>query len=74
MKILKGVGRIERDGHLRLDLPTKLPAGNIELVMIVNLPAEKKRKVKYDFSDLSGKLSWKGDALASQKELRNEWT
>jgi hypothetical protein len=73
MKILKGIGRIERDGHLRLDLPTKLPAGNIELVMIVNVPAEKTRKGKYDFSDLSGKLSWKGDGLAHQKELRNEW-
>ncbi len=27
----------------------------------------------YDFSDLMGKLSWQGDALDRQKQLRNEW-
>ena len=28
---------------------------------------------KIDFSDLAGKLSWEGDALAEQKRLRAEW-
>ncbi len=28
---------------------------------------------KYDFSDLAGKLEWKGDALAQQRLLRDEW-
>jgi hypothetical protein len=28
---------------------------------------------KYNFSDLSGKLFWRGDAVAIQKEIRNEW-
>lgn len=28
---------------------------------------------KYDFSDLSGSISWDIDPLAYQKELRNEW-
>ena len=27
----------------------------------------------YRFSDLCGKLSWKGDALASQRDMRDEW-
>ena len=27
----------------------------------------------YDFSDLVGRLTWKGDALAEQKRLRDEW-
>jgi len=27
----------------------------------------------YDFSDLAGKLDWKGDALEVQKGLRDEW-
>lgn len=28
---------------------------------------------KYDFSDLAGKLEWKGDAIAQQRLLRDEW-
>jgi len=28
---------------------------------------------KYDFSDLVGKLEWKGDAVDEQRLLREEW-
>ncbi|MEJ5312105.1 MAG: hypothetical protein WHX52_20245 [Anaerolineae bacterium] len=28
---------------------------------------------RYDFSDLVGKLSWRGDAVAMQRQLRDEW-
>lgn len=28
---------------------------------------------RYDFSDLIGKLSWRGDAVAIQRQLRDEW-
>ena len=42
--------------------------------MIVNPVREKDKKPNsYDFSDLSGKLSWRGDAVATQRQLRNEW-
>ncbi|MBN2390022.1 MAG: hypothetical protein JXR84_04840 [Anaerolineae bacterium] len=27
----------------------------------------------YDFSNLAGKLSWHGDAVATQRQLRDEW-
>ena len=27
----------------------------------------------YDFSDLAGKLTWQGDAVATQRDLRDEW-
>ena len=27
----------------------------------------------YDFSDLSGKLEWKGDAVTQQRAMRDEW-
>ena len=30
-------------------------------------------KPLYDFSDLAGKLQWKGDAVEEQRRLRNEW-
>lgn len=28
---------------------------------------------QYDFSDLAGKLEWKGDAVTQQRLLRDEW-
>jgi hypothetical protein len=30
-------------------------------------------KVRYDFSDLAGRLTWRGDAVAVQRALRDEW-
>lgn len=27
----------------------------------------------YDFSDLAGKLEWKGDSVSEQRRLRDEW-
>ncbi len=40
--------------------------------LTVVLPAVASGK-RYDFSDLCGKLTWKGDALAAQRKLRDEW-
>ena len=28
---------------------------------------------KYDFSDIAGKLRWRGDAVAVQREIRDAW-
>ena len=28
---------------------------------------------RYDFSDLVGRLQWRGDAVAEQRTMRNEW-
>jgi len=30
-------------------------------------------KHNYDFSDISGTLAWKGDAVAAQRSIRDEW-
>jgi hypothetical protein len=30
-------------------------------------------KPNYDFSDLTGKLEWRGDAVTQQRTLREEW-
>ena len=73
MQVLKLCGKIDPDGHLRLDLPTQLPEGNIEVVVVLNPVEEVSKMGKYDFSDLAGKLAWRGDAVATQRSLRNEW-
>ncbi len=72
MSTLKLLTRIDSDGHLRLDLATQMPAGEVELVITLN-PVEK-RDTKYDLSDLSGKLSWTGDPVTIQRSLRDEWS
>ena len=73
MQVLKFSSKIDPDGHLRLDLPTQLPGETIELVVVIN-PVQRKSKVKkYDFSDLAGNLTWRGDAVATQRSLREEW-
>lgn len=33
----------------------------------------KKQVLKYDFTDICGTLSWSGDAVATQRNIRDEW-
>lgn len=33
----------------------------------------KTKVCSYHFADLCGSLSWKGDAVAAQRKLRDEW-
>jgi hypothetical protein len=54
----------------------ELPEGyeNKKLEIIVLAIEEKPEGTKmYNFSDVAGKLEWKGDALKEQKKLRDEW-
>lgn len=48
-----------------------------EVVMCQGIPFEIRRrpvaKKSYDFAGLAGKLSWKGDAVKTQRDLRDEW-
>ena len=70
METVNLVSKIGKDGHLKIDVPTNIINSDVEILLII----EKKdsRRKKYDFSDLSGKLQWKGDALKTQKDLRDE--
>ncbi len=72
MRTLKMKSHISDDGHLRLDVPTDLPTGDVELVLVIE-PAKAASGAPYDLSDLAGKLDWTGDAVQEQRKLRNEW-
>lgn len=74
MQTLKLKCHVDRDGHLRLDVPTTLPTGDVELVLVIEpvLPATTPG-AGYDFSDLAGRLRWPGDAVEQQRALRHEW-
>ncbi|MEM6427717.1 MAG: hypothetical protein AAF708_00655 [Deinococcota bacterium] len=75
MDVFRTNATVDQDGHLRLDIPTNLPAGKVELVIVVNRKQDKhKKSSNYDFSDLIGKLTWQGDALSVQRALREEWS
>jgi hypothetical protein len=71
METLRTSATINRDGRLKIDIPTPLTEGEVEVVLTI----EKREKpvFPYDFSDLAGRLKWNGDALAAQKAIRNEW-
>jgi hypothetical protein len=74
MQVLTLTGKIDSDGHLHLDIPTQLPAGNVELVLVINpTPQEKPNHKKFDFSDLAGKLGWQGDPVEIQTSMRDAW-
>ena len=66
MQVLKIKGEVGADGRLRLDLPVELPAGPVELVLVMST-ASPPNGTKYNFSDLVGQLQWKGDAVREQR-------
>ena len=43
------------------------------IVLAEKEPVKTTANVRYDFSDLSGKLSWSGDSVNEQRALRDEW-
>jgi hypothetical protein len=57
---------------LTIELPEEFNNRKVEVIV---LPVEEREEPikKYDFSDLIGKLEWKGDAVAEQRKLRDEW-
>ena len=74
MKIVKIKSQIDQKGKLQLEIPTTFPPGSVDVIIILQSSVvECQENNLYDFSDLIGKLEWNGDALAVQKELRNEW-
>ncbi|MUH01208.1 hypothetical protein F7734_56655 [Scytonema sp. UIC 10036] len=74
MKVLKLAAVIDASGNLRLDIPTELSSGAVDVVVVVNpsIPDTSQTK-SYDFSDLAGRLSWQGDSIAQIRKLRDEW-
>ena len=74
MEVIKLIAEIDNTGKLNINLPTNLEAGEVDLVVIINPVSKKhKRQNAYNFSNLAGELSWRGDAVTKQRKLRDEW-
>ncbi|MGX9725987.1 MAG: hypothetical protein ACTFAK_01320 [Candidatus Electronema sp. VV] len=71
MEVLEFKTTVNASGRLCLNIPTRLAPGEVQVVLVLN-PATVSRQ-HYDFSDLAGRLTWKGDALTAQRSLRDEW-
>jgi hypothetical protein len=51
-----------------------IPPGFIDMdIEVLAFPVERKETTTYDFSGLSGRLKWSGDAVKQQREMRDEW-
>jgi hypothetical protein len=68
---LKVHGTIGNDGRLKLDVPTSLPAGEADVDLTIR--TSNGSAGRYDFSKLAGRLGWRGDAVAEQRGMRDEW-
>ncbi|MCP2728878.1 hypothetical protein [Limnofasciculus baicalensis] len=74
MEVLKLTTTIDESGYLSLNIPTQLAAGLVNIVVVLNpVSSEVKQHPRYNFSDLVGRLTWQGDAVAIQRSLRDEW-
>ncbi len=63
-----------KNRRVTVDIPPEYPQGLYEVVLLpVETGGETGSVSRYDFSDLAGRLKWKGDAVAVQRTLRNEW-
>ena len=40
---------------------------------VILVPFKDEKKAAYDFSDLAGKLRWKGDPVKIQRRMRDAW-
>jgi len=75
MEIINLTTDIAGVGHLRVDIPTTLVPGTVEVVLVIQPSGGEVggQAAGYDFSDLTGRLQWQGDATAAQRSLRDEW-
>ena len=74
MEVLKLSAKTDESGCVNLKIPTQLATSEVNIIIVYNpVSSVEKQRVKYDFSDLVGKLTWRSDAVAMQRSLRNEW-
>jgi len=74
MEVFQLTTTVNASGHLILDIPTQLSPGPVNIVLVLSSSVVSKvQNRNYDFSDLAGRLNWRGNAIAMQRALRDEW-
>ena len=59
-----------RRNRVSVEVPREFNAYTCRVIVV---PLQEVKKQNYDFSEFVGKLQWKGDAVAEQRRLRDEW-
>jgi hypothetical protein len=68
MEAIKAIAKRTKTGKYKIDLPDNITDDEVEVMLQIIKP-----KIKKTTADFAGKMKWKGDALAYQKEIRDEW-
>jgi|ADurb_Cas_01_Slu_FD_contig_61_66088_length_356_multi_2_in_0_out_0_1 hypothetical protein len=61
------------NSHLSLTIPEEYINKRIEILIFEVDEGLEESTGNYNFSDLSGKLSYSGDAVKDQRNIRDEW-
>ena len=63
-----------RNRRVSVLIPPDFPQSLYELILFPVEAADAPATPSgYDFSDLAGRLKWRGDAVAAQRAIRDEW-
>ncbi|WP_428355144.1 hypothetical protein [Methyloprofundus sp.] len=63
---------IDADKNI-IEIPSQYQELYSKHMKVIILVAEDKKKHKYDFNDVAGKLEWQGDVIKEQRKIRDEW-
>jgi len=69
MPTIQTIARPRRN-RISVAIPEEYGSYSFQVILV---PFKEEVKTKYDFSDLAGKLQWKGDAVQIQRRMRNAW-
>ena len=71
MPAVRTITRPPLSDSVVVHIPKEYQSYSLEIIIV---PVENEvAKRKYDFSDLVGRLEWRGDAVAEQRKMRDEW-
>lgn len=68
MEAIKAIAKRTKSGKYKIDLPDNILDEEVEVLLQIVKP-----KKKMTTTDFAGKMKWKGDAVAYQKKVRDEW-
>lgn len=69
MPTIQTIARPSRN-RISVTVPEEYSSYSFQVILV---PFKEDEPRKYDFSDLTGKLRWKGDAVAIQRRMRDAW-
>ena len=55
---------------MTVEVPEEYSGYSFQVILV---PFKDEKKAAYDFSDLAGKLRWKGDPVKIQRRMRDAW-